>query len=260
MSRPADTTLLQASPADRWVGRVAGGTVTALAALAGAISYSHMRQLAWQHGQAGWHAHAFPLSVDGLEIVASLVLLAGRRSGRRTGWLPWAALVLGTAGSLAANIATARPDMLSRIIAGWPALALLMCVKLLAGILERPATGDHPALPAPALISTDPDAAIRQTAGSRRPSTAPAAAGQVPAQTRPGTVPDLDFAVLLPAARAVRDELVRDGQALTRDTLAIRLREQGHQIRNSRLTLVLRALRDDPASQPAPRTRQSAAA
>lgn len=73
-------------------------------------------------------------------------------------------------------------------------------------------------------------------------------------------MPDLDFAVLLPAARAVRDELVKDGQALTRDTLASRLRQQGYQIRNSRLTLLLRALRDDPASQPAPSTRQPTAA
>lgn len=167
MSRPADLTVRQASLADRWVSRAAGGTVTALA------------------GLAGWHAHAFPLSVDGLESVASLVLLADRRSERRPGWLPWAALVLGTAGSLAANVATARPDLLSRISAGWPALALLICVKLLAGILDRHATDDHPALPAPTLISTNPDAAARQAACSRQPSTTLAAAGQRPAQ-RPG--------------------------------------------------------------------------
>ncbi len=150
----------------------------------------------------------------------------------------------------------AKPD----VIAGWPALALLICVKLLAGILERPATEDHPAVPAPTLISTNPDVTTHQAAGSRRPSTAPAAAGQMPAQTRPRTMPDFDLAVLLPAARAVRDELARDGQALTRDTLASRLRQQGYQIGNSRLTLLLRALRDDPASQPEPRTRQPAAA
>jgi hypothetical protein len=99
MSRPADTTVPLASPADTWISRAAAGTVAALAGLAGAISYSHMRQLAQQHGQAGWHAHAFPLSVDGLEIVASLVLLADHRSGRRPGWLPWAALATGTADS-----------------------------------------------------------------------------------------------------------------------------------------------------------------
>jgi hypothetical protein len=55
-------------------------TVVGLAGIAGAISYSHMRELAQEHGQAGWHAHAFPLSVDGIEIVASLVLLADRRA------------------------------------------------------------------------------------------------------------------------------------------------------------------------------------
>jgi len=81
--------------------------VAGLAGIAGAISYSHMRMLAAAHGDAGWHAHAFPLSVDGVEIVASLVLLADRRAGRKSGWLPWAALTIGTAASLAANIATA---------------------------------------------------------------------------------------------------------------------------------------------------------
>jgi hypothetical protein len=39
------------------------------------------------------------------------------------GWLPWAALLVGTAASLAANVATAQPGPVSRIIAGWPALA-----------------------------------------------------------------------------------------------------------------------------------------
>jgi hypothetical protein len=56
-------TISQASPADRWISQAAAGTVAALAGLAGAISYSHMRQLAQDHGQPGWHAHAIPLSV-----------------------------------------------------------------------------------------------------------------------------------------------------------------------------------------------------
>ena len=67
MSRPAVcvTAAPQGSPADRWVSRAAAATVAALAGLAGAISYSHMRRLAAEHGQAGWHAHAFPLSSTG---------------------------------------------------------------------------------------------------------------------------------------------------------------------------------------------------
>jgi hypothetical protein len=52
--------------------------------------------------------------VDGVEIVASLVLLTDRRTGHRSGWLPWAALMVGTAASLAANIATADPSAISR--------------------------------------------------------------------------------------------------------------------------------------------------
>jgi hypothetical protein len=63
-------------------------TVAGLAGIAGAISYSHMQELAATHGETGWQAHAFPLSVDGIEMVASLVLVADRRSGRRSGWLP----------------------------------------------------------------------------------------------------------------------------------------------------------------------------
>jgi len=120
--------------ADKWIIRTAAAAVTGLAGIAAAITYSHMRQLAREDGQFGWHAHAFPLSVDGIEIVASLVLLANRRAGRRSGWLPWIALTIGTAGSLAANVATAGPGVVSRIIAGWPALALLIAVKLLSGI------------------------------------------------------------------------------------------------------------------------------
>jgi hypothetical protein len=97
---------------------------------------SYMRQLAADYRQAGWHAQAFPLSIDGIEVVASLVLLADR-TGRRSGWLPGAALAIGTAGSLAANVATAGPVVISRVIVGWPAVALVIAVKLWSGILER---------------------------------------------------------------------------------------------------------------------------
>jgi Protein of unknown function (DUF2637) len=62
-----------AQRADKWISRAATAIVAGLAGIAGAISYSHMRQLAAAHGDTGWHAHAFPLSVDGVEIVASLV-------------------------------------------------------------------------------------------------------------------------------------------------------------------------------------------
>lgn len=267
MSRPAvgAAPVAQASPADRWVSRAAAATVAALAGLAGAISYSHMRLLAQEHGQAGWHAHVFPLSVDGLELVASLVLLADRRRGRRSGWLPWTALVTGTAGSLAANIATAAPDLISRTIAGWPALALLIAVKLLSGILT---SHDHPAslpaqVPEPARAGIGQRDTAGRSGGSRsrsrrqpgtlvrrpaRPVTV--TEGRRPARQSARPDPGAGIAMLLPAARTVRDELERDGYALTRDALAAGLRRQGCRIGNARVTLLLRALRDQMRDTP----------
>ena len=222
MTRPASTS----ERADKWISRAATATVAGLARVAGAISYSHMRILAAAHGDTGWHAHAFPLSVDGVEIVASLVLLADRRSGRRSGWLPWTALTIGTAASLAANIATADTGIVSRVIAGWPAVALLIAVKLLSAILEHRE---------PAAILVPASAGATAPPGRSRPASQP---HNVPAAAVPG-----DLTALQSAARAIRDDLRRDGRQLTRDALATRLRAGGYPVRNATVTPLLAALR-----------------
>ncbi len=56
------------------------------------------------------------------------------------------------------------------------------------------------------------------------------------------------IAELLPAARGALDELHRDGRRLTRDALAAQLRDNGHPVRNSRLTPLLQALRSETAT------------
>lgn len=219
MTRPAavpgSAAARRTGATDRWINYAAATTVAGLAGVAGALSYSHMRQLAQEHGQVGWHAHAFPLSVDGVEIVASLVLLANRRAGHRSGWLPWAALAAGTAGSLAANIATAHPDLVSRVIVGWPALALLLAIKLLAGILEhRDAPGSRAAIvPAPALPASIPDQADPASAALARkvpectggPATSQAGPG---ASGTAGTARPPDITELPPAASDLMVELI----------------------------------------------------
>ena len=70
--------------------------------------------------------------------------------------------------------------------------------------------------------------------------------------TQRGPVPGAaaDIAAILPAARAVRDELHLHGRPLTRDALSARLRQAGHQVRNARLTPILHALRSEPAATP----------
>ena len=262
-SRDARAAATQVRSADRWISRAAAATVAGLAGIAGALSYSHMRQLAQDHGQAGWHAHAFPLSVDGIEIVASLVLLADRRAGHRSGWQPWAALAVGTAGSLAANIATAHPDPVSRVIAGWPALAMLIAVKLLTGLLERPNVPGALAAAADRASQTEVPASVDCSSPDSIPTdsleppaaTHPAEVSSEPAEPRdtqpslisPAPDPALDSrtSALLSAARTARDELRREGLPLTRDALAFRLRQHDHPIRNASITSLLHQLRHE---------------
>jgi len=186
---------------DRVIIGAAGSTVALLAGVAGAISYSHMAELARLHGEVGWRAHAFPVSVDGIEVVASLVLLAHRRAGTRSGWLPWVPLAAGTAASVAANVAVGAADPVCRLVAGWPAIALLVAIKLLAGLL---------------------DAAPRDLGP---PAAAPGPTGTA----------DAISAELVGAARTVRDQLIASGTPVTRRTLATGLRQTGHRVGNDRL-------------------------
>jgi len=244
------------SRADGAIRTAAGVTVVALAGIAGAISYSHMTELAHVHGEQGWRTHMFPLSVDGIEVVASLVLLADKRAGRRSGLLPWAALIAGTTASFAANVAVGGVDVIGRAVSGWPAFALLIAVKLLFGLLDHPAAAQFGIVPDHA---DDADAVPDDRDGTRtrRPPTRDD-------RDEPRTVPDdahtdrdrrtddnagplpssaaLDVAQLMPAARAARATLARDGQTLTREALARQLRADGHAASNARVSALLKAL------------------
>jgi hypothetical protein len=102
-----------------------------LALIAGTVSYLHMHMLVELHGQPGWVAALTPLSVDGMIVAASTTLLAESRGGGRGGTLPWALLVMGSAASLAANVAVAEPTTTGRVIAAWPSFALIGSYELL---------------------------------------------------------------------------------------------------------------------------------
>jgi hypothetical protein len=242
--------------ADRAIRTAAGLAVFALALIAGAVSYSHMRILALTHGETGWRSHAFPLSVDGIEIVASLVLLADQRTGQRSGRLVWLSLAAGITASVTANVAVGATDPIGRIVAGWPALALLISVKLLEGLAAHPTEPPRPPH-GPGTVRPQrrnrPRIADRSAAGHVAPT------GAVrPQQTtdrttnrsadRPRTVTADEITDLLPAARAVRASVTAQGGRCTRTVLAQQLRQQGLTVSNARLTLLLRALDDQPAA------------
>ncbi len=61
--------------------------VCAVAAVAAVVSYSHIYGLGRAHGQDGTAARLLPLSVDGLILAASLVLLhEAATTAMRHGW------------------------------------------------------------------------------------------------------------------------------------------------------------------------------
>jgi len=111
--------------------------VALLALIAGTVSYLHMHLLVELHGQPGWVAALTPLSVDGTIVAASTTLLADSRSGGNGGVLPWALHVVGSAASLAANVAVAQPSLIGRVIAAWPSFALTASYELLTRQVRR---------------------------------------------------------------------------------------------------------------------------
>jgi len=105
--------------------------VCAVAAFAAVVSYSHIYGLGRVHGQDGTAARLLPLSVDGLILAASLVLLHEARNGRDAPWLARLMLWLGIGATIGANIAFgAGYGLLGALISAWPAVAFIGAVEI----------------------------------------------------------------------------------------------------------------------------------
>lgn len=202
--------------------------------------------------------------MDGLEIVASLYLVAQRRAGRPTGWVPWVALVVGTVASLAANVAVGGDDPIGKALAGWPALSMLVSVKLLFSMIDH-GEGDQRTVRDDQRPSADRPSLGRSgrqsRTGDRRPdrhrtggrADGPSATGRTdstPVQSAdPGDPPAFadmrEVAHLIPAARAARAVLAREGRSLSLDGLADAMRDEGHGVSNARASLLLKMLREE---------------
>lgn len=115
---------------DAWVRRACALVVAGVAAYS---SYAHQRHFALDGGGADQISAAlWPLSVDGLVILASLGLVRAKADTTARARLAlWGAFLLGVAVSLAANIAAAPTlGWQPVLVAGWPPLALLLAVEL----------------------------------------------------------------------------------------------------------------------------------
>ncbi|MFJ2917099.1 DUF2637 domain-containing protein [Streptomyces sp. NPDC087307] len=173
------------------------------AVIAGALSFSHLHDLALAAGQDGWKAWAYPISVD------LLLVAAWRRMRTHAGNRPaWVWFVIALAASLGANIATAGlldldhvPAWLRILVAGWPALAFLGGTLL----AHAPTPVEVPAEPEP--VSEQPPLAAPEPAPdvtverAPEPDTSP----ELPPVPEPAPVPAVSPAPAMAVPPALLD-------------------------------------------------------
>jgi hypothetical protein len=132
-----------------------------VAGIAAWSSYSHMVHVALRFGERPEVAYVLPFSVDGMLVVSATAMVDDKRSGRPVRPAARIAFTAGVLASIAANIAAAEPTSGARIVAAWPALALLLVVEMLSrsGHAQRQAAATGTA-EQPAQVPAVSDAAI----------------------------------------------------------------------------------------------------
>jgi hypothetical protein len=134
---------------DRLIRAATAAVVCAVAGFAAVVSYTHIYDLGRAHGQDGTPARLLPLSVNGLILAASLVLLHEARNGRDAPRLARVMLWLGISATIGANIAYgAGFGLLGAVISAWPAVAFIGSVELVMQLVRR-ARGPQPGRAAP---------------------------------------------------------------------------------------------------------------
>lgn len=128
------------------------------AVIAGALSFSHLHDLADAAGQGGWKAWAYPVSVDLLLVAAWRRMREQQRAGQPAGG-PQLWFLIALAASLGANVATAGlldldhvPASLRVAVAGWPAVAFFGGTLL----AHTPRTPDAPTATVTPETDTEP--------------------------------------------------------------------------------------------------------
>lgn len=150
-TRPRDRADLET-----WVRR---GCTLIVAVVAAYSSYEHQRGFALHAGADPTNAMLWPLSVDGLLLLATVGLIKPGQQTRRMRAAVWSAFLGCIAVSLAANIAAApRLAWQPVLVAGWPPVALLLAVELLA----HRSRSRHDTETEPAAPETEPAASVEE--------------------------------------------------------------------------------------------------
>ncbi|GAA4534813.1 DUF2637 domain-containing protein [Nonomuraea ferruginea] len=203
------------------------GPVLVLALIAGAGSFTHIRDTATEHGQTGWMAWAVAVCIDLTCVMAARERQRDKKTGRiRRGPVSWPVLVLagGVVLSLAANLQQADSTVWGWITAATPAAAFLVAVSM----LERRAAASR-LEPSPDVPQTSPSWTAVSPPVPERPQA-------VPYEDRPALVPATEDGqddrqdgptpdpALVDYARRVADEHhTTHGKPITRDQLRARL-------------------------------------
>ncbi|MEU7899882.1 DUF2637 domain-containing protein [Nonomuraea sp. NPDC049152] len=144
------------------------GPVVVLAVIAGAGSFTHIRDTASEHGQTGWMAWAVAVCIDLTCVMAARERQRDKRTGRvRQGRMSWPTLVLigSIVLSLAANLAQADPTLWGWLTAATPAGAFLVAVSMLERRSSPPGAED--------VSETSPDPIRTSDANSTESLTVP---------------------------------------------------------------------------------------
>jgi hypothetical protein len=183
--------------------------VTVLAVIAGAGSFTHIRDTAAGHGQRGPMAWAVAACTDITCVMAARERQRDKRPGITARRLSWPAVVLagGVGLSVAANLAQAQPDAWGQVVAAVPCAAFLVAVPMLERRAARPAeTAGIPGRNGDAGASSWPSRGQDGNAGA-------------PSRPQDGE----DEALLALARRAAAEHQQQHGQPITRDVLRARL-------------------------------------
>jgi hypothetical protein len=191
----------------RWL--LDSGPVLVLAVIAGAGSFTHIRDTAAEHGQTGWMSWAIAVCIDLTCVMAARERQHDKKTGRaRRGLASWPVLVLigGIALSLGANLAQAAPTVWGWITAATPAGAFLLAVSM----LERRASHTAPET-----------SEITETTTSPAPT--PRTDEQDEEKRQDGPAP----ALLDYARRVAEEHQARHGKPITSDALRTHLGVSG---------------------------------
>ncbi|MFC4592409.1 DUF2637 domain-containing protein [Sphaerisporangium corydalis] len=223
------------------------GPVAVVALIAGAGSFTHIRDTATEHGQNGWMAWAVAVCVDLTCVMAARERQRDKKTRRqRSGPVSWPTLVLagGIVLSLAANLAQADPSVWGWVTAATPAVAFLVAVSMLERRAVLGPSSSPAAVPVPIPVPGSSPHPVTETPDV--PALVPGDAPPVPGQDgredeQDGPSPSLSSGLLDYARRVAAEHHAKHGKPITRDTLRARLG-----VSNQLATELLRQLRSVP--------------